>query len=149
EAPWSLEERDDLEFGVDGSRLGEDVGSTQEWTWPRWTLWETPARLLILCRHSATGAIRLVALHGVTADIHSCAKCQSRRTRTPCPATTSGSRTATWCYGPCERTTYHRPWSGTTTPRSSTTCRARRNRCSRLRTWAVCTAVWPGPPTSS
>src|SRR5262249_30085300 len=110
---------------------------------------EDSGEATFLCRHSATGALRIVALHGVTADIHSCAKRLIRRTRTPCPATTSGSRTATGCYGPCERTTYRRPWSGTTTPRSSTTCRARRNSCSRLRTWAVCTAVWPGPPTSS
>ena len=45
EAPGALEQGHDLELAI-GGRLGEDVGRTQELTWPRWMLWKTPTRLL-------------------------------------------------------------------------------------------------------
>src|SRR5262249_34903921 len=47
EAPGALEQSHDLGLPI-GGRLGEDVGGTQEWTWPRWTLWNAPKRLLLL-----------------------------------------------------------------------------------------------------
>jgi hypothetical protein len=45
-APGALEQGHDLELAI-GGRLGEDVGRTQEWTWPRWGWWKAPTRLLL------------------------------------------------------------------------------------------------------
>ena len=45
DAPGALEQGHNLEFGISRG-LGEDVGGTQEWTWPRWSLWKEPTRLL-------------------------------------------------------------------------------------------------------
>jgi hypothetical protein len=45
EAPGALEQRDDLELAIGGG-LGEDMGRTQELTWPRWSLCKEPTRLL-------------------------------------------------------------------------------------------------------
>src|SRR5215831_13256455 len=45
EAPGALQQGHDLELAIGG--LGEDVGGTQEWTWPRWVWWNAPTRLLL------------------------------------------------------------------------------------------------------
>src|SRR5437660_823373 len=45
DAPGALEQGHDLELVIGGG-LGEDVGGTQELTWPRWVSWKAPTRLL-------------------------------------------------------------------------------------------------------